>query len=74
MLEKEIRRYKLMDAHRKLVREGKLLEAREILKLLRKGNIKLYLGDVDFAVECLCEELGCRIYYDRRGYYSVVHI
>lgn len=26
MLERKIRRYKLMDAHRKLVREGKLLE------------------------------------------------
>lgn len=62
MLEKKIRRYKLMDAHRKLVREGKLLEAREVLRLLRKGSIKLYLGDVDWTVESLCEELGCKIF------------
>lgn len=33
MLEKKIRRYKLMDAHRKLVKEGKLMEAREVLYL-----------------------------------------
>lgn len=68
MLEKKIRRYKLMDAHRELVREGKLLEAREVLRLLRKGSIKLYLGDVDWNVERLCEELGCRINYGRNGY------
>lgn len=74
MLEKKIRRYKIMDAHRKLVREGKLLEAREVLRLLRKGSIKLYLGDVDWTVESLCEELGCKIFYDSRGYYSRVHI
>lgn len=30
MLEKKIRRYKLMDAHRKLVKGGKLMEAREV--------------------------------------------
>lgn len=74
MLEKKIRRYKLMDAHRKLVKAGKLLEAREVLRLLRKGSIKLSLSDVDFAVECLCEELGCRVFYGSRGYYSRVHI
>lgn len=36
MLERKIRRYKLMDAHRKLVREGKLLEGRLVLYLLRE--------------------------------------
>lgn len=39
MLEKKIRRYKLMDAHRELVRTGKLYEAYLVLKLLRKGNL-----------------------------------
>lgn len=68
MLEKKIRRYKMMDAHRELVRKGKLLEAWLVLELLRKGSIKLYLGEVDYAVECLCEELGCRMNYDRNGY------
>lgn len=67
-LERKILRYKLMDTHRSLVREGKLLEAREILRLLRKDSIKLGLGDVEWAVECICEELGCRINYSGRGY------
>ncbi|GFI23412.1 hypothetical protein IMSAGC011_02200 [Lachnospiraceae bacterium] len=35
MLEKKIRKYKLMDTHRELVRQGKLLEARLLLKFLR---------------------------------------
>lgn len=74
MLEKKILRYKLMDTHRKLVREGKLLEAREVLRLLRKGRVKLGLGDVDWEVERLCEELGCRIRYSSRGYTAEVRI
>lgn len=74
MLEKKILRYKLMDTHRVLVRQGKLLEAREILRLLRKGYIKLGLGDVEWEVERLCEELGCRIRYSSRGYTAEVRI
>lgn len=71
-LEKKIRRYKLMDIHRELIRTGKFQEARLILKLLRKGSIKLYLSDMDFSVECICEDLGCRINYGRNGYTATV--
>lgn len=74
MLEKKILRYKLMDTHRKLVREGKLLEAREVLRLLRKGRLKLGLDDVSWEVERLCEELGCRINYSSRGYTAEVRL
>lgn len=74
MLERKIRRYKLMDAHRKLVREGKLLEARVVLQLLRKGRISLGLGDEAWNVERLCEELGCRITCKRSGYIVEVRI
>lgn len=74
MLEKKIRRYKLMDAHRKLVKEGKLLEAREVLYLLRKGKISLGLEDVGWNVERLCEELGCRIICKRNGYIVEVRL
>ena len=63
MLEKKIRRYKLMDEHRRLVREGKFREANTVLYLLRKGSVKLGLGDESYTVESLCEELGCRIRY-----------
>ncbi len=66
MLEKKIRKYKLMDTHRELVRQGKLLEARLLLKFLRNGKITLGLGDVDWAVEKLCEDIGCHISYSRR--------
>lgn len=74
MLEKKIRRYKIMDAHRQLVREGKLLEARELLRLLRKGRVKLGLDNVSWDVESLCEELGCKITYSRNGYTAEVRL
>lgn len=74
MLEKKILRYKLMDAHRNLVREGKLLEAKELLRLLRKGRVKLGLDDVSWEVERICEDLGCRINYSSRGYTAEVRI
>ena len=74
MLEKKILRYKLMDAHRNLVREGKLLEAKELLRLLRKGRVKLGLDDVSWEIERICEDLGCRIIYSSRGYTAEVRI
>lgn len=74
MLQRKILRYKVMDAHRTLVKEGKLLEAREILRLLRKGHIKLGLDDVSWNVESLCEELGCKIFYSSRGYTAEVRL
>lgn len=72
MLEKKIRRYVLMDAHRNMVREGKLREANTVLYLLRKGRVKLGLGDESFAVESLCEKLGCRIHYSRN--YNIAEV
>ena len=74
MLEKKIRRYKLIDAHRELVKQGKLLEARQLLKLLRNGKISLGLGDADWAVEKLCEDVGCRIGYSGRYYTATAYI
>lgn len=72
MLEKKIRRYKLMDEHRRLVREGKFREANTVLYLLRKGNVKLGLGDESYIVESLCEGLGCRIRYSRN--YNIAEV
>lgn len=63
--ERKIRRYKFIDVHRKLVKEGKLLEARKILYLLRDGSITLGLDDVSNAVERICEDFGCRVRYSR---------
>ena len=74
MLEKKIRRYKLMDVHRDLVRFGKLYEAWLVLRLLREEKLKLYLGDADWNVEKLCEDLGCRFGYSRNGYTAMVYL
>lgn len=74
MLEQKIRRYKLMDAHRELIRKGEYREARLVLWLLRDGKVTLWLDDVSYAVESLCERMGCRIWYDRRGYKAVAHV
>lgn len=65
MLEKKIRRYKLMDIHKELVKQGRLPEARQLLKLLRNGKISLGFGDADWAVEKICEDTGCHISYSR---------
>lgn len=74
MLEKKIRRYKLMDVHRDLVRSGKLYEAQLVLRLLRKGKVKLYLSDTDWSVEELCENLGCMVICGRNGYTATVYL
>ncbi len=72
LLEKKIRRYKVMNAHRNLVRQGKFLEAKEVLRLLRNGRVVLGLDDVSWEVERICEELGCRINYSHRWYTAIV--
>jgi hypothetical protein len=65
MLERKIRRYKLMDIHREMVKKGKFLSAKIILKLLRTGHIKLGLSDEEWEIESICEKIGCRIRYSR---------
>lgn len=74
MLELKIRRYKVMEAHIELVRKGAYREARLVLRLLREGKVILWLDDVSWNVESLLEGLGCRIWYDRRGYKVVARI
>ena len=74
MLKEKILRYKVMDVHRSLVKEGKLLEARELLRLLRKGHLKLGLDDVSWEVENLCKKLGCKIFYNARGYTADIRL
>lgn len=73
-LEKRIRRYKLMDIHRTMVRNGELGAAQILLRMLRNGKVTLWLDDNSYTVETVCEEVGCHIYYDRRGYKAVAHL
>ena len=74
MLEKKIRRYKFMDLHRELTRKGQYGAARKVLTLLAKGKVTLWLDDDSWAVETVCEQLGCYIWYDRNGNKAVAHI
>lgn len=64
-LEKKIRKYKLIEVHQSLVKEGKLFAARKILKFLIKGNVTLGLSDDDYEVESILEKAGCRFSYGR---------
>ena len=74
MLEKKIRRYKIMEAHMELIRKGLYRQAQFVLRALREGKVTLWLDDDSWAVESLLEGLGCRIWYDGRGYRAVAHI
>ena len=74
MLEKKIRRYKIMDAHRELIRKGLYRQAQLVLRCLIEGKVTLWLDDDSWAVESLLEGLGCRIWYDSRGNRAVAHL
>lgn len=74
MLEKKIRRYKIMDAHRAFVKAGEFRRAQLLLILLRKGSVTLWLDDDSYAVEMLLEELGCKIWYSSNGNRAVAHV
>lgn len=74
MLEKKIRRYRLMEAHRELVRKSQYGQAKLVLVLLMKGTVRLGIDDDSCAVEILCERLGCRINYSSRYYLATAII
>ena len=68
MIKKNIRKYKIMEKHMELVKTGKYGEARNLLILLRKGYIKLGLGDVDWETERFLDDIECPAKYSSRGY------
>ena len=47
------------------VRVGKLVEARDLLILLRLGYIRLGLEDTSYEVECFLENIGLVPRYSR---------
>lgn len=73
-LEKKIRRYKLIEVHQNLVREGKLFMARKLLHFLQNGSIVLGLSDDDYEVERILEKVGCRSTYGRNFRSSTVYL
>lgn len=74
MLEERIRKYKIMDIHRQLVRSGNLEVARILLQLLRDSRVHLGLDDDSWDAERICDDLGCYIHYDRFGYSAIVYL
>lgn len=51
-----------------LTKAGKYGEAKNLLILLKRGYIKLGLGDVDWETERFLEEIDCPANYSSRGY------
>lgn len=74
MLNQKIRRYKLMDVHRELIRKGLYKRAWLVLRALTEGKVNLGLDDDSWAVESLLERLGCHIWYDSRGNRATAYV
>lgn len=74
MLEKKIRRYKIMDLHRELTRKGQYGAARKVLTLLAEGKVTLWLDDDSYTVESACEKFGCHIWYAGNGNKAVAYV
>lgn len=72
-LERTIRRYNIIQAHREMVQKGQYEQARLLFGLLRKGSIRLGSRDNDWAVEMLCEKLGCHISYSHNYLSATVY-
>lgn len=74
-LNKKIRRYKLIDIHRDLIRTGKMEEARKILLLLKNGKLDLWLMRyAGWNVKVICEKLGCRMCYKGDGRFARAYL
>lgn len=74
MLQKNIRRYKIVEKHIEWVKTGEYVAARNLLWLLRKGYVKLGLGNTDWQTESFLEGVGCSVRYDRNGYIATFKI
>ena len=74
MLQKNIRRYKIIEKHIELVRNGQYIVARNLFWLLREGYVELWLGDADYETECFLESIGCPVSYGRNGYTATFRV
>lgn len=74
MIKTTLRKYKIIEKHIELVKSGRYDEAKNLLHLLRKGQIRLGLGDIDFNTECFLESIDCPVKYSRNGYSATFRI
>ena len=65
MSKQNIVKYKLMETHKKGVKRGGLLVAREILHLLRHHKNVAGLDNIGCQLEIISQECGCNIRYGR---------
>lgn len=70
----EERRYRIMEQHREFTRRGMYYEAYNLLLLLRKGRVKLGIGDADNNVEQFLESIGCPVRYGRNYWTATFRI
>ena len=66
--------YRLCEAHRELVRDGKLTEANGLLRLLNHGYITLGLSDESCRCEIALERLGLNPRYSRNYNHATFRI
>lgn len=65
MIDKQIRRYKIIEKHIHYTAHGMYDEAKLLLKLLINGSVKLGLEDYEAIVEFFLEDIGCKKIYSR---------
>lgn len=73
-LERRIVRYRLMDQHRALVRAGSYEAAELVLRLLRRGYVRLGLRDSDWEAEMVLEAAGLNGHCGRGGYSTMFYL
>lgn len=74
MIKKNIRKYKIIEKHIEWTKSGNYVAARNLLWLLRKGYVKLGLGDTDYETERFLENIDCPVFYGRSGYTATFRI
>lgn len=57
-LEEKLRYYKLIEAHKELVKKGQYQEGKRILSFLREKRIILGFSDVDNYLEGILDKIG----------------
>lgn len=74
MIKKNIRKYKIIEKHIEWTKSGNYVAARNLLWLLRKGYVKLGLGNTDYETESFLESIDCPVFYGRSGYTATFRI
>lgn len=65
--EKNVLKWKVKKLYSDFVKGGQYEEAKMILRLLRRGLVKLYLDDASWNIQCAVEKIGCHVWYSRNG-------